>query len=256
VGWRKKVTRKSHECWIARWERLPPGLIEGECFSPNDWAIGSKVSSARKGARRIMSREEKRLVERESEVSRVDALMRKLSQESPREAPHRVRLQIESAVQRWRPSQPLTGKRWLLAAAVLFAALALTMGTMISKRSDHSNPTSKVLAPVNPQPPVLEAHEVKPKTLPPGKVKRHQYPKVANPQPVFVRLPFSDPALMAGTSVTIRLALSDAQLLAMGVRPIESDPSRSYVADLVLGDDGLPRAIRIVSHGPRIDGGS
>jgi hypothetical protein len=163
---------------------------------------------------------------------------------------------MENAVQRYRPSQPLAGKRWLLAAAVLIAALALTIGTMISKRSGHSNPTSKVLAPADTQPPVLETQQVAPKTLPLAKVKRHKQSNVVNPQPVFVRLPFSDPTLMAGTSVTIRLALSDAELLAMGIRPIETDPSRSYVADLVLGDDGLPRAIRIVSHGPRISGGS
>jgi hypothetical protein len=204
-----------------------------------------------------MSREDRRLVEGESEVSHVDTLMRRLSQESSREAPHRVRVHMENAVQRYRPSQPLAAKRWLLAAAVLFAALALTIGAMVSKRSGHSSLTSKVPTPANTQPPpVLETHEVTPKTLPHANVKRHQHPKVANPQPVFVRLPFSDPTLMAGTSVTIRLALSDAELLAMGIRPIESDPSRSYVADLVLGDDGLPRAIRIVSHGARIPGGS
>lgn len=204
-----------------------------------------------------MSREQRRLVERESEVSWVDALMRKLSQESPRQAPHRVRLQMENAVQRYRPSEPLAGNRWLLAAAVLLAALVLTIGTTISKRSGHSNPTSKVLAPANTQPPpVLETQRARPQAPPSGKASGHQHPKVANPQPVFVRLPFSDPTLMTGTSVTIRLALSDAELLAMGIRPIESDPSGSYVADLVLGDDGLPRAIRIVSHGPRIPGGS
>lgn len=204
-----------------------------------------------------MSREERRSVERESEVSRVDALLRKLSQESPQQPPHRLRLHMENAVQRYRSSETFAAKRWLLAAAVLFAALALTIGTMISKRSRHSDPLSRVVAPANPQPtPVLETQRVMPKTLPPAKVKRHLHPKVANPQPVFVRLPFSDPTLAVGTSVTIRLALSDAELLAMGIRPIESDPSRSYVADLVLGDDGLPRAIRIVSHGPRISGGS
>lgn len=196
-------------------------------------------------------------MERESEVSQVDALMRKLSQESPREAPHRVRLHLEHAVQRYRSSERTVGKRWLLAAAVLLAALALTIGAMISKRSGNIAGASKVVAPANLQPPpVLETQRATPKTLPPGKAKRHQHPKVANPQPVFVTLPFSDPTLMAGTSVTIRLALSDAELLAMGIRPIESDPARSYVADLVLGEDGLPRAIRIVSHGPRISGGS
>ena len=198
-------------------------------------------------------------MKRESEVSQVDVLMRKLAQESPREAPHRVRLHIENAVQRHRASAPLVGKRWLVAAAVLFAALALTIGAIVSKRSGHGAPAAKVVAPANLQPsPVLETQRVMPQALPPSKAKRHQHqhPSIANPQPVFVRLPFSDPTLMAGTSVTIRLALSDAELLAMGIRPIESDPSRSYVADLVLGDDGLPRAIRIVSHGPRIPGGS
>ena len=203
-----------------------------------------------------MSKEEKRLVERESEVSRVDALMRKLAQDSPRQAPHRVRLHLQNAVQQYRPSHSLAGKRWLLAAAVLFAALVLGFGTMLSKRSERISPTSKVLPPANTPPPVLVTGEITPKTPPPAKVRRRQPAKVANPQPVFVRLPFSDPALMSGTSVTIRLALSDAELLAMGLRPIETDPSRSYVADLVLGDDGLPRAIRIVSHGPRIPGGS
>jgi hypothetical protein len=203
-----------------------------------------------------MSREERRLIERESEVSRVDALLRKLSQESPREAPQRVRQQLENAVQRYRPSEPLAGKRWLLAAAVLLAALALTIGAIISKRAGRISPTSKLLSPVNTQPaPVLETNEIARET-PRARANRRQHRKVANPQPVFVRLPFSDPTLMTGTSVTIRLALSDVELLAMGIRPIESDPSRSYVADLVLGDDGLPRAIRIVSHGPRIPGGS
>jgi hypothetical protein len=204
-----------------------------------------------------MSKEEKRLLERESELSQIDALMRTLAQDSPRQAPHRVRLHLENAIQQYRPSEPQVGRLWLLAAAVLFAALALTFGTMISRRSGHISPTSKVLPPASTQaPPVFETHEITPKTPPPAKVKRRQPPKVAKPQPVFVRLPFSDPTLMVGTSVTIRLALSDAELLAMGIRPIESDPSRSYIADLVLGDDGLPRAIRIVSHGPRNPGGS
>ena len=205
-----------------------------------------------------MSRD-KRLVKRESEISQVDALMRKLAQESPREAPHRVRLHIENEVQRYRAAAPLVGKRWLLAAAVLFAALGLTISAMISKRSGHHDSVSKVEAPVNlPPAPVLETDRDIPKALPRSNAKRHQHehPNAASPQPVFVRLPYSDPTLMTGTGVTVRLALSDAELLAMGVRPIESNPSRSYVADLVLGDDGLPRAIRIVSHGPRIHGGS
>lgn len=206
-------------------------------------------------------------MKRESEISQVDALMRKLAQEFPREAPLRVRLHIESVAQQYRSPTPLVGKLWLPAAAALFAALVLTIGAMISKRSGHNapvlsahiDPASKVVTPATVQaPPMLEAQRDIPTVLPPSKIKRHQHPppKAANPQPVFVRLPYSDPTVMMGTGVTVRLALSEAELLAMGVRPIESNPSGSYVADLVLGDDGLPRAIRIVSHGPRIDGGS
>jgi hypothetical protein len=195
----------------------------------------------------------------ESEVSRVDALMRELSQKSPRQAPQRIRLNLENAIQQSRASQPLVGRRWLLAAAVLFVALALTIGSIISKHDAHTDndPAAKAIAPANPLPStLLETQRVTPKALPTAKAKRRPPSKLANPQPVFVRLPFSDPSLTAGTSVTIRLALSEAELLAMGVRPIESNPERSYLADLVLGDDGLPRAIRIVSHAPRIPGGS
>jgi hypothetical protein len=206
----------------------------------------------------IMSEETSRLREKQHDFAHVDALLHELQLESPREAPHRVRLRMERAVQQYRSSQASLRNQWLLAAAVLFAAVTLIIGTLISKRSSHhDSATPNVMAHVDPQPPsVLEAQPLVLKPPRRAHTKRHQSPNAANSQPVFVRLPFSDPSLMTGTSVTIRLALSDAELLAMGVRPIESDPSRSYVADLVLGDDGLPRAIRIVSHGPRIPGGS
>lgn len=207
-----------------------------------------------------MNKEQKpldRSLDLSSELSHVDALMRKLAEVSPRQAPQRVRLHMEHAVRRYRSSQSLLTKRWLLAAAALFLVLAAAVGAIISKRSGHTDPISEVVAPVEPQPPrLLEPQRAIPKTPSRPKTKRHQQPKIANPQPFFVRLPFSDPALMSGTSLTVRLALSEAELLAMGVRPIETDPSRSYVADLILGDDGLPRAIRIVSHGPTILGGS
>jgi hypothetical protein len=206
----------------------------------------------------IMSEEINRLREKQNDFARVNALMHELRHESPRGAPLRLRQHIEQAVQRYHASRASARNQWLLAAAVLFAAVTLIIGTLISKRSSRDDSaTPNVMAHIDPQPSsVLEALPLVPKVPHRANTKRHQSPKAANSQPVFVRLPFSDPSLMTGTSVTIRLALSDAELLAMGVRPIESDPSRSYVADLVLGDDGLPRAIRIVSHGPRIPGGS
>lgn len=201
-----------------------------------------------------------RVRETQNDLAHVDALMNKLAQESPKQAPLRVRQHMTEAVQQFRASEASSANRWLLVAAVLLAALGLTAGTIIFKRSDHrAHATSEIVVRANsqPTPTVLEAPSLIPSTPSHAKAMRPQRPKFANPQPVFVALPFSDPALMSGTSVTIRLALSEAELLAMGVRPIESNSSGSYVADLVLGDDGLPRAIRIVSNnGPRIQGGS
>jgi hypothetical protein len=208
-----------------------------------------------------MSEQTNRARETQNELAHVDTLMRKLAQESPQQAPLRLRQHLTEAVQQYRSSERSRANRWLLAAAVLFAALALTAGSIIFKRSgQRAHLPSEIMAHAEPQPKptVLEPRSSsEPKTLPSAEANPHRRTNAANPQPVFVTLPFSDPTLMSGTSVTIRLALSEAELLAMGVRPIESNPSGSYVADLVLGDDGLPRAIRIVSNsGPRIPGGS
>jgi hypothetical protein len=207
-----------------------------------------------------MSGETSRARETQNELAHVDSMMRKLAQESPQQAPPHVRQHMAQAVQQYRSSERSGTNRWLLAAAVLFAALVLTAGSIIFKRSGQRVHTpSEITAHAEPQPKaaVLEPRSSsQPKALPTAKAKPHQRANAADPQPVFVTLPFSDPTLMSGTSVTIRLALSEAELLAMGVRPIESNSSGSYVADLVLGDDGLPRAIRIVSNGPRIPGGS
>ena len=213
-----------------------------------------------------MSEQTNRARETQNELAHVDTLMHKLAQESPQQAPLRLRQHMTEAVRQNRSSERSRANRWLLAAAVLFAALALTAGSIIFKRSgQRAHPPSQIMAHAEPEPkpafleprPSSSGPKSGPKPLPSAKAKPHRRANAANPQPVFVTLPFSDPTLMSGTSVTIRLALSEAELLAMGVRPIESNPSGSYVADLVLGDDGLPRAIRIVSNsGPRIPGGS
>jgi hypothetical protein len=208
-----------------------------------------------------MSRETSRVRETQHDLAHVDALLQELAQKSPQGAPLRVRKHVEHVFQQYRSLQRPGATRWLLAAAILFAALALTAGSIIFKQSGQRvHPPTEIMAHTDPQPKgtVLEPRpSSQPKTPPGAKAKPHQRTNAANPQPVFVALPFSDPTLMSGTSVTIRLALSEAELLAMGVRPIESNSSGSYVADLVLGDDGLPRAIRIVSNnGPRIPGGS
>jgi hypothetical protein len=210
-----------------------------------------------------MSEETSRLQERQNDVAHADALMRELAEACPRGTPRRVRQHLEKATYRYSSVRPWTGNRWLLAAAVLFAAVALTIGAITFKRSGRPDVirktaiSNRVATAKSLEQPVLQAARVEPRLRPRAATAARPWRPVKNPQPVFVTLPFSDPTLAAGTSVTIRMALSDAELLAMGITPHENGLGQSsYVADVVLGDDGLPRAIRIVSHAPRTPGGS
>jgi hypothetical protein len=59
-------------------------------------------------------------------------------------------------------------------------------------------------------------------------------------------LPLSDPAIANGTETTVRVSVPTSQLIAWGVPPLANGPDDEVSADLLLGDDGLPRAIRIL----------
>jgi hypothetical protein len=84
---------------------------------------------------------------------------------------------------------------------------------------------------------------------------RAKHPKVYRPQPasaqpastrrVTMRLPYSNSAIETGTDTTIQVSMSQSELLSLGF-PINATPQdRRIVAELTLGDDGLPRAISL-----------
>lgn len=64
-------------------------------------------------------------------------------------------------------------------------------------------------------------------------------------QRMTVRLPYSDSAINTGTDATIRVSISQAELVSLGFPMIETLHDRRVVAELTLGDDGLPRAISV-----------
>jgi hypothetical protein len=64
-------------------------------------------------------------------------------------------------------------------------------------------------------------------------------------QSMIVRLPYSDSAIITGTDTTIRVSMSQAELMSLGFPINEPLHDRRVVADLTLGDDGLPRAISV-----------
>jgi hypothetical protein len=60
-----------------------------------------------------------------------------------------------------------------------------------------------------------------------------------------LRLPYSNSAIANGTQATIRVSMSQSDLLALGFPVNATLQDRRIVADLTLGDDGLPRAISL-----------
>jgi hypothetical protein len=78
--------------------------------------------------------------------------------------------------------------------------------------------------------------------------RRHSLPKLAQNTIVrrmIVRLPYSNSAIDTGTDATIQVSISQAELVSLGFPMNETLHDRRVVAELTLGDDGLPRAISV-----------
>ncbi len=65
------------------------------------------------------------------------------------------------------------------------------------------------------------------------------------PRRLVVRLPYSNNAVATGTDVTVRVAMSQSELLSLGFPVNATLQDRRVMAELTLGDDGLPRAISL-----------
>ena len=60
-----------------------------------------------------------------------------------------------------------------------------------------------------------------------------------------MRLPYSNSAIETGTDATIRVLMSQSELMSLGFPINATVQDRRIVAELTLGDDGLPRAISL-----------
>ena len=60
-----------------------------------------------------------------------------------------------------------------------------------------------------------------------------------------LRLPYSNSAIETGIDSTIRVSMSQSELLSLGFPITATVQDRRIVAELTLGDDGLPRAISL-----------
>jgi hypothetical protein len=77
---------------------------------------------------------------------------------------------------------------------------------------------------------------------------RHGVPRLAQnttARRMVVRLPYSNSAIDTGTDATLRVSMSQAELVSLGFPMNGTLHEGRVVAELTLGDDGLPRAISV-----------
>jgi hypothetical protein len=69
--------------------------------------------------------------------------------------------------------------------------------------------------------------------------------QIATDRRMVVRLPYSNSAIDTGTDATIRVSMSQTELESLGFPMNATLHDRRVVAELTLGDDGLPRSISV-----------
>lgn len=144
-------------------------------------------------------------------------------------------------------------KRWLprmvpAAVCILFAC-AVVAGILVHRQNrPHTMNRAAVASPAVPE----SARPVQPASsaIPAVPSARHRpFRKPSSPavqlSKVVIPLPYSDSAVATGTEVSVPVILSQDELMSLGVPMSPAIHDRQYLADLLLGDDGLPRAISV-----------
>ncbi|QEE27869.1 hypothetical protein FTW19_07605 [Terriglobus albidus] len=191
-------------------------------------------------------------------LARTDELLRLLREASPQEPSPYIREQLEAMGSLQFSSTPFQRGRqalqhhWLWALPI--AALAIVVVVMF--------------LPLRPQVAALDL-QVTPPGLPPSpgsNSSNSQVPEISSPvsstkkstrvpdaappktKPIdrlTVPLPYSNPDISTGTSTVVRVAMPQVQLAALGLPlPAVAADSR-IIADVTLGDDGLPKSISL-----------
>jgi len=192
-------------------------------------------------------------------ASRVDnllGLLSVLSQDDPPPAlrgrlellsSRRLRRELESGmlVGRAGPGALLRFEPVLTVAVLIAIGAAAVLAAQFRRPAPlQTKIESRVIPPNAPFDPGLDARSPE-STLP---ATRHLLPKLiqANPsQRMTVRLPYSDAAIDTGTDATIRVSMSQAELASLGFPMNTTLYDRLVLAEVTLGDDGLPRAISV-----------
>ena len=206
-----------------------------------------------------MSEQHSKRIESE-QLSRVDSLLGLLKDVSQQDASPALRERLAMlASQRFKEDAPrprATGWKelaWLkpafagifLVAAGLAAVLVVNSrqhgGAQIHGTANLSYPATSQHMRSQVTPASQPVHAKHPRL----RRARHASAKPASTRELTMRLPYSNGVIETGTYTTIRVSMSQSELLSLGFPINRTVQDRCIVAELTLGDDGLPRAISV-----------
>jgi hypothetical protein len=95
-------------------------------------------------------------------------------------------------------------------------------------------------------PPRRETAQVQQPVSQPAPKRRHKSKPVPKESP-FLRIPYSMPLAPNERAEMIRVEMPVSALAAAGIRIATADTGAKAQADLIVGEDGMARAVRIVS---------
>jgi hypothetical protein len=195
-----------------------------------------------------------------TEVSRVDDLLALLGDLSQRDTSPAIRAHLSDlSSQRFQQKRVISDaprtftKLSASFAVLLLAALGLATAWVLHLRQPPPKNIpagNEAIGTSSPMSLVKEAHVVPPgsSSMPPSLVSRRSRPKLPpapNTREIIIRLPYSNSSVDTGTGATIQVSMSQSELLSLGFPLSATLHDRRVIAELTLGDDGLPRAISL-----------
>jgi len=191
------------------------------------------------------------------QVAHTEHLLRLLKEVSAQNPPARLRKRIvEMSSAQTRPKRlfPVFGwerakaNRWLLIVSTAAGALVIAAAlNMIYRPAPPDSLTVGMMTPSAPQ--VMPVPSEVLRSVP--RIRRNR-PRRSDVKPVplpndrlTLLLPYSNVDVSTGTTTTVRISIPQSQLIALGL-PLPAGTANSrIVADVALGDDGMPKAISL-----------
>jgi hypothetical protein len=190
------------------------------------------------------------------QVAHTEHLLRLLKEVSAQDPPARLRERIvEMSSAQIKPKRlfPVFGwelakaNRWLLIVSTAVAALVIAaILNVIYRPAPPDSLTVRTMTPSAPQVASVSSEALSVPGIRKNLPRRPDVKPASVPHDrLTLLLPYSNADVSTGTTTTVRISIPQTQLIALGL-PLPAGTANSrIVADVALGDDGMPRAISL-----------